>query len=164
MVQVSCGCCSHGCCCEKHQGDGRTVKRCEYHTTHEHDGTSRTFDFDPTQPESASGPVLSEQLAALTVADARLLRNVGVEPQGIIIIDAVAEAIRDLTTGAARASAMGGVPSGELYAMLMATGISLSMYKQIIGALTMIGLVDSRDYLLRWIGPAKPDSTGSAGS
>lgn len=56
----------------------------------------------------------------------------------------VAEAIRDL----------GRVPSGHLYARLMAH-MNLATYEKIIGILKRGGLVEEKNHELIWIGPAK---------
>ena len=58
------------------------------------------------------------------------------------VMIAVAEAIRDL----------GKVPSGHLYARLM-NYMSLSSYQSIIAALKRAGLVEEKNFLLRWVGP-----------
>lgn len=60
------------------------------------------------------------------------------------IVAAVGEAIRDL----------GRVPSGHLYAQLMAR-LSLAEYNQIIGMLKHAKLIDEKSHELIWIGPAK---------
>lgn len=51
---------------------------------------------------------------------------------------------------------MGEVPSGELYARLMPTGISLDAYMTIIDVLTHAGVVKLSNHMLTWIGPARP--------
>lgn len=59
---------------------------------------------------------------------------------------AIGEAIRDL----------GEVPSGVLYANVMASGMTLHAYTAIIGVLKRAKLVEETPgHLLRWIGPTK---------
>lgn len=58
------------------------------------------------------------------------------------IVDAVAEAIRDLPNG---------VPSGHLYAAL-AGMLNLSLYQSVIGLLKKAGLVTESNHLLKWVG------------
>jgi hypothetical protein len=65
------------------------------------------------------------------------------------IVDAVAEAIRDLTAE----SPMKGVPSGHLYAMLMSM-MNLQMYQTIVGLLKKAGLVKESGHFLTWVAPA----------
>jgi len=57
---------------------------------------------------------------------------------------AVAETIRDLKE----------VPSGHLYAILM-DRMTIDVYDRIIDALKAAGVIEERNHLLRWIGPAK---------
>ena len=66
------------------------------------------------------------------------------------IVRIVADTIRDLTAQ----STLGGVPSGHLYAALMPT-YTLMQYQSVIDLLKRAGLVEERNYLLSWIGPAK---------
>jgi len=61
----------------------------------------------------------------------------------IEVTHAVAEAIRTL----------GSVPSGELYARCMGS-MSLATYTSIIGTLKGAGLVQEKNHLLTWVGPA----------
>lgn len=56
---------------------------------------------------------------------------------------AVGQAIREL----------GRVPSGELYARLMPTGIKLESYNAIINALVRAKVVKNDNHLLVWVGP-----------
>jgi hypothetical protein len=63
---------------------------------------------------------------------------------GIRIAAAVAEAIRDL----------GSVPSGHLYARLMGH-MDLDTYNKVIGVLKQAKLVEEKNHLLTWVGPAK---------
>lgn len=63
---------------------------------------------------------------------------------GLAMAVAVAETIRDL----------GEVPSGHLYAQLMAsTQMTLPTYNILIASLKGAGLVSEKNYLLRWVGP-----------
>lgn len=71
---------------------------------------------------------------------------------GILLIQAIADAIRDLSA----ASALGGVPSGELYTALMAHGISIDSYKAMLDALERARLIKVRGHLITWTGPAAP--------
>lgn len=48
-----------------------------------------------------------------------------------------------------------GLPSGHLYAMLMAKGISYNGYQQMIGAMQSAGVVKQSNNVLYWTGPAK---------
>jgi hypothetical protein len=50
-------------------------------------------------------------------------------------------------------SPLRGVPSGALYARLMAYGMTLDTYNQIIGLLTKKGLITNKGHLLQWVGP-----------
>lgn len=62
----------------------------------------------------------------------------------LAIILAVSEAIREL----------GEVPAGELYALMMAKGMTLAQFEAIIGQLEGAKLVRRESsHLLRWIGP-----------
>jgi hypothetical protein len=60
------------------------------------------------------------------------------------IVVAVTEAIRE-------ASAL---PEGELYSVLMTRGTSMGAFEKIVGLVVGSGLVEKRNHLLRWIGPA----------
>lgn len=60
------------------------------------------------------------------------------------LVAAVADAIRDL----------GSVPSGQLYARVMAH-MSIGTYLSIIDILKRAKLVSDTNHLLTWIGPAK---------
>ncbi len=64
----------------------------------------------------------------------------------ISIIKEVGEIIREH-----KQTALGGVPSGELYTRLMGM-MSLNSYQSIIGCLKKAGLVKESGYLLTWIG------------
>lgn len=66
----------------------------------------------------------------------------------IQIVAAVGEAIRDLTAK----GSMRGVPSGHLYARLMAK-LSLEQYNSILAILQRQGLVKNENHFLTWIGP-----------
>lgn len=70
----------------------------------------------------------------------------------IEIIKIVADTIRDLSAN----SLPGGVPSGHLYAHLMST-FTLEQYQSVIDLLKRAELVEERNYLLSWIGPAKDE-------
>ena len=63
----------------------------------------------------------------------------------MLMIDAVGEAIQSL----------GEIPSGPLYAMLMSSGMTLTIYQGIIANLKRIGLVSESNHVLRWVGGAK---------
>lgn len=60
------------------------------------------------------------------------------------IISAVGDAIREL----------GEVPSGHLYANLMAR-MEFSTYEMVISSLKNAGLVTETGFILKWVGPAK---------
>lgn len=60
------------------------------------------------------------------------------------VLMVLADAIRDLSE----------VPSGELYAVVSGT-LSLDSYNKALGLLKRSGLVEEKNHLLRWIGPAK---------
>jgi hypothetical protein len=78
------------------------------------------------------------------MADDKKVTDVQVEAAlGIIL--AVANAIQEL----------GEVPSGELYARLMAHDIKLDVYEHILRTLKGAGLVRESNHLLTWIGPAR---------
>lgn len=62
------------------------------------------------------------------------------------LIWAVGDAIREAPTG---------IPSGELYAMLMGV-MSLETYLALVEKLKEAGLVQESNYLLKWVGPPKP--------
>ena len=64
------------------------------------------------------------------------------------IVRAVADAIR----------AAGSIPSGHLYAHLMAYGMKIQEYEQIIGLLTRSGLVNKKNDLLTWNLPLDSDT------
>ena len=57
------------------------------------------------------------------------------------IVMAVADAIKDLKS----------VPSGELYARLMAH-MSLESYNSVIGVLERTGLITVKSHLITWVG------------
>lgn len=59
-------------------------------------------------------------------------------------VAAVADAIRGL----------GKVPNGELYAVLMANGMSIESYTAIIRTLKNAGLVTEELHVLKWVGPS----------
>ncbi len=59
------------------------------------------------------------------------------------VIMALAEAVRERTA----------VPSGELYAVAMAGGLSLESYNGALGVLKRAGLVSVTGHMVRWIGP-----------
>lgn len=61
----------------------------------------------------------------------------------LLAVEAVASAIQ----------ALGTVPSGELYARVMSL-LTLQQYEGIIRTLKAAKLVDEKNHLLRWIGPA----------
>lgn len=46
-----------------------------------------------------------------------------------------------------------GIPSGELYAILMPSGISLDGYTAMIERLKGSGLIGEKFHVLRWTGP-----------
>ena len=63
------------------------------------------------------------------------------------VIHAIAEAIRDAT------QAVGGTPSGHLYAALMTTGMTLDFYQDCLGVLKRAGLFkEDPSHFLRWVG------------
>lgn len=68
----------------------------------------------------------------------------------ISIVKAVAEAIRDL----------GQVPSGEFYMRLqvMMPTFTLGGYQAIIRIIEEMGLIDTKNHLITWIGPLKGES------
>jgi hypothetical protein len=63
------------------------------------------------------------------------------------IIVALGEAIR-----ASQTSALGGIPSGELYAVAMAH-LDLRTYEAAINGLKRANLVVEKNHLLIWVGP-----------
>jgi len=65
--------------------------------------------------------------------------------QAIYVMAAVAEAIRDLTT------INGGVPSGELYAILMGRGVGITDYQAMIDKLESARLISVKNHYIRWI-------------
>jgi len=67
----------------------------------------------------------------------------------IAIVCTVGEAIRDLTA----ASPLKGVPSGELYAHLQPL-LNLEQYERVLSMLIQANLVERKNHLLSWIGPA----------
>jgi hypothetical protein len=47
----------------------------------------------------------------------------------------------------------GEIPSGHLYAAVMAAGVSLEDYKRLLTVLKNASLVSERGQMLRWLGP-----------
>lgn len=45
------------------------------------------------------------------------------------------------------------IPSGELYAMLMPTGMSLELYEAVIATLCRSGIITNHNHLLTWAMP-----------
>jgi hypothetical protein len=76
-------------------------------------------------------------MSALTEAERARLNA------SVLATMAVAEAIREL----------GSVPSGHLYARLMGQ-LSLESYETILRTLRGAGLVEQKNHVLRWVGPA----------
>lgn len=71
------------------------------------------------------------------------------ERQTLLVVTAMAEAIRDLTA----TSPLKGVPAGELYARVMPTGITHDAFERVISILVSAKLVTRKSHLLSWIGP-----------
>ena len=64
--------------------------------------------------------------------------------QALQIVFAISEAIREAKE----------IPSGNLYAILMAHGCSMSQYDEIINTLKGAKLIEvTPSFLIRWIGP-----------
>lgn len=47
----------------------------------------------------------------------------------------------------------GSVPSGVLYAGLMAHGVTMTQYEAIVATLLRTGLVEQASHVLTWVGP-----------
>lgn len=47
----------------------------------------------------------------------------------------------------------GEIPSGEIYAAVMSTGMSLDGYTAMIDRLKGTGLIEEKAHVLRWVGP-----------
>jgi len=63
------------------------------------------------------------------------------------VLLALGDAVRDLS----KASPLGGVPSGDLYAHVM-RHLTLDEYQACVAALKRAGLVSERGHLLTWTG------------
>lgn len=68
----------------------------------------------------------------------------------IDIIRAIADCIKECT----EKSALRGIPSGELYAQVMAF-LTLDQYNAIISKLKELGIVRESNHLLTWIAPVQ---------
>lgn len=53
--------------------------------------------------------------------------------------------------------ARGEVPNGELYAIVMAAGITLDEHNAMVRTLVRTGLVSLTGNVLRWVGPEIPE-------
>lgn len=71
--------------------------------------------------------------------------------EAVQVVAAIAETIREV----------GEVPSGTLYAGLMAKGCTFPQYEKILGVLVRSGLVRVKNHLVTWIGPLKGEIKGA---
>lgn len=69
----------------------------------------------------------------------------------IIEVKAKAKIITEIIKGIADVLKEGPTPAGHLYAVLMATGITLQMFEEIINAFKSAGKVKDKNNLLYWI-------------
>lgn len=63
----------------------------------------------------------------------------------LLIVKTIGEAIREFT------DLKGGVPSGELYANLMRSGLNLESYNTAIDVLKQARLIEEKNNFVKWI-------------
>lgn len=72
---------------------------------------------------------------------------------GLEMVAAIGQGIRDLCEARRQRGEDPTVPSGEMYAHLMAAGMSLDSYNAVIRMLQNARLIEVNNHLIRWIGP-----------